>query len=199
MFNIDVDNGGISDLDEIDYGDWAARAQINWKPTDDALLYLAYNRGIKGGNWSLDPLGAVSAADPAALKHDPEKLNSYEVGFKLDFLDGRARLNGAVYYYDYQDYQAFSIFNLTPQVTNSDAESKGGELEFSVTPVTGLDFMLGAAYIDSEVEAVPDVFGGTITNVEFPDRTRVQPQLTRALPLARLWRRARGSGGWPME
>jgi len=165
VFNVDIDNGGVADLAKIDYGDWAARAQLNWKPTDDALLYLSYNRGIKGGNWSLDPLGAVA---PESLKHDPEKLNSYEVGFKLDLMEGRARLNGAVYYYDYHDYQAFSIFNLTPQVTNSDAESKGGELEFTVTPVTGLEFMLGAAYIDSEVEAVPDVFGGTITNVEFP-------------------------------
>ncbi len=163
VFNID--NVAIPDIDTIDYGDWAARAQVNWKPTDDALLYLAYNRGIKGGNWSLDPLGAV---DPASLKHDPEKLNSYELGFKLDLLEGRARLNGAVYYYDYHDYQAFSIFNLTPQVTNSDAQSQGGELEFSVSPTTGLDFVFGAAYIDSNVDAVPDVFGGTITDVDFP-------------------------------
>ena len=163
MFNIA--NLGIPDIDTIDYGDWAARAQINWKPADGTLLYLAYNRGIKGGNWSLDPLGAV---DPASLKHDPEKLSSYELGFKLDLLDGRARLNGAVYYYDYHDYQAFSILNLTPQVTNSDATSKGGELEFSVSPVTGLEFNIGAAYIDSKVDAVPDVFGGVVTNVDFP-------------------------------
>jgi iron complex outermembrane receptor protein len=168
VFNIDVDNGGIADLDEIDYGDWAARAQINWKPTDAALLYLAWNRGIKGGNWSLDPLGAVTAVSFAALKHDPEKLDSYEFGFKLEMMGGRARLNGAVYYYDYHDYQAFSIFNLTPQVTNSDATSHGGELEFAITPVTGLDFQLGAAYIDSKVDSVPDVFGGTISDVEFP-------------------------------
>jgi iron complex outermembrane receptor protein len=152
-------------VDTIDYGDWAARAQLNWKPTDDALLYLAYNRGIKGGNWSLDPLGVVEVS---SLQHDPEKLNAYELGFKTDFQGGRARLNGAVYFYDYTDYQAFSLFNLTPQVSNSDAESMGGELEFSVSPATGLHIAVGAAYIDSEVDAVPDVFGGTITAVDFP-------------------------------
>ncbi len=163
VFNID--DVAIPEIDKIDYGDWAGRAQLNWKPTDDALVYFAYNRGIKGGNWSLDPLGGVL---PASLKHDPEKLNSYEVGFKTDFMGGSARLNGAVYYYDYKDYQAFSIFLLTPQVTNSDAESKGGELEFTVSPTAGLDLMIGAAYVDSEVEAVPDVFGGMVTNVDFP-------------------------------
>jgi iron complex outermembrane receptor protein len=163
VFNID--DVAIPDIDTIDYGDWAGRAQLNFKPSDDALLYVAYNRGIKGGNWSLDPLGGVL---PEALKHDPEKLNAYEVGFKTDLMGGNARLNGAVYYYDYKDYQAFSIFLLTPQVTNSDAESKGGELEFTISPTAGLDLMIGAAYIDSEVEAVPDVFGGVVTNVDFP-------------------------------
>ncbi|HSC08236.1 MAG TPA: TonB-dependent receptor [Steroidobacteraceae bacterium] len=163
VFN--VDNLTTPGIDTIDYGDWAGRVQLNFKPSDDALVYLAYNRGIKGGNWSLDPLGFVAEED---LKHDPEKLNSYELGFKTDFMGGSARLNGAVYFYDYKDYQAFSIFNLTPQVTNSDAESMGGELEFTVSPTDGLDFMVGAAYIDSEVEAVPDVFGGVITDVDFP-------------------------------
>jgi iron complex outermembrane receptor protein len=163
VFNID--DVAIADIDTIDYGDWAGRVQLNFKPSDDSLVYLAYNRGIKGGNWSLDPLGGV---DPAALKHDAEKLNSYELGWKTDFMDGSARLNGAVYFYDYKDYQAFSIFLLTPQVTNSDAESKGGELEFTISPTAGLDLMVGAAYIDSEVEAVPDVFGGVVTNVDFP-------------------------------
>jgi iron complex outermembrane receptor protein len=165
VFNIDVDAADVPGIDTIDYGDWAGRVQLNFKPSDDALVYLAYNRGIKGGNWSLDPLGFVAEQD---LKHDPEKLNSYELGFKTDFMGGSARLNGAVYFYDYKDYQAFSIFNLTPQVTNSDAESMGGELEFTVSPTEGLDFMVGAAYIDSEVESVPDVFGGVITDVDFP-------------------------------
>ena len=163
VFN--VDDVAVPGVDTIDYGDWAGRAQLNWKPSDDALIYLAYNRGIKGGNWSLDPLGFV--ADDS-LQHDEEKLNAYELGFKTDLMEGSARLNGAVYFYDYQDYQAFSIFNLTPQVTNSDAESMGGELEFSVSPTDGLDLAIGAAYIDSEVESVPDVFGGVITDVDFP-------------------------------
>src|SRR5690606_948749 len=71
------------------------------------------------------------------------------------------------YYYDYSDYQAFSLVNLTPQVANSDAEAWGGELELALMPADGLDIMVGAAFIDSEVDAVPDVFGGTV-EAEFP-------------------------------
>ncbi len=163
IFNID--NVPIAGIKDIDYGDWAARAQLNWKVQDQMLLYAAYNRGIKGGNWSLDPLGAVANE---GLKHRPEKLNAYEVGWKADLLHGTVRLNTAAFYYDYSDYQAFSLVGLTPQVTNSAATAHGGEIELTVAPTNGLDFNFGASFIHSEVAAVPDVFGGTV-KAEFPN------------------------------
>ena len=36
---------------------------------------------------------------------DPEDLVSYELGFKGDFLDSRARLNAAVFYMEFEGYQ----------------------------------------------------------------------------------------------
>jgi iron complex outermembrane receptor protein len=167
IFNID--SVPIPNVDDIDYGDWAARAQLNWKVQDHMLLYAAYNRGIKGGNWSLDPLGAVANEN---LKHRPEKLNAYEVGWKADLLQGTVRLNTAAFYYDYSDYQAFSLVGLTPQVTNSDAKAHGGEIELTVSPTSGLDLNFGASFIDSKVDAVPDVFGGTV-KTEFPNAPSV--------------------------
>jgi iron complex outermembrane receptor protein len=162
VFNLAA--AGIPGIDTIDYDDYAARLQLNFVPNDDNLLYAAFNRGIKGGNWSLDPSGAVALTH---LKHGPEVLNAYEVGWKSDLWDGRARLNVAAFYYDYQDYQAFSLVNLVPQVTNSDADANGGEIELTLAPATGLTLQLGAAFLDSTVDAVPDVFGGTV-KAEFP-------------------------------
>ena len=164
-FNIANLTGTYPGINKIDYGDWAARAQLNYKPVEHQLLYLAFNRGIKGGNWSLDPLGGVA---PDALKHHEEVLRAYELGWKAEFLDGRARVNSAVYYYDYNGYQAFSLTNLVPQVTNSDAKSHGGEIEFTAVPVKGLNVGLGAAFINSKVDAVPTPFGVTV-EAEFPN------------------------------
>jgi iron complex outermembrane receptor protein len=167
VFNIrDV---AIPGIDTIDYGDYAARLQLNFRPMDGTLFYASYNRGIKGGNWSLDPLGGVANEN---LKHREEVLNAYELGLKTDLFGGTARLNAAAFYYDYQDYQAFSIIGLTPQVTNSDAKAHGGEIELVANPLNGLDLMFGAAFVDSEVEAVPDVFGGTV-EAEFPNAPSV--------------------------
>jgi outer membrane receptor protein involved in Fe transport len=79
----------IPGLDDIDYGDYAARLQLNYVPSDATLLYVSANRGIKGGNWSLDPLGGVAIPD---LKHDEEVLWAYEVGIKQTFAGGLANL-----------------------------------------------------------------------------------------------------------
>ena len=53
-------------------------------------------------------------------------------------------------------------------MTNSDADSNGGEVELTINPMPGLDLLFGAAYINSSVDAVPDVFGGTV-EAEFPN------------------------------
>ena len=164
-----INNVAIPGIDSINYGDWAARAQVNWKPMDETLVYASVTRGIKGGNWSLDPLGGVADAN---LKHKQEVLYSYEIGLKSTVLDGLGRFNAAAFYYDYHDYQAFSLTGLTPQVTNSDAREYGGEVEFTVSPTDGLDVMLGASFLDSKVDAVPTVFGTTKT-AEFPNAPSV--------------------------
>jgi iron complex outermembrane recepter protein len=163
----DISRVGIAELDSINYTDWAARLQLNYTLDDGTLLYAAWNRGIKGGNWSIDPLGTVAAIEPANLRHNEEVLYSYEIGVKTDVSE-KVRLNASLYYYDYEDYQAFSILGLTPQVANSDARSYGGEVEMTLFLVDNLDLLFGAAYIDSKVDAVPDVFGGTV-KAEFPN------------------------------
>ena len=148
----------------IDYGDFAARLQLNIHANDDTLWFLSWNRGIKGGNWT-----AAAAITIDELKHTEETLNAYEAGVKATFADGTARLNATAFYYDYEDYQAFSLTGLTPQVTNSDATASGGEIELFWTPGDGWDIVLGAAFVNSDVDFVPAVFPGTgTTNAEFP-------------------------------
>ena len=154
--------------DRISYGDVAARAQLNYKPNRDLLFYLSYNRGIKGGNWSPSP--TVTLAD---FRHRNEVLDSYEIGMKSTIAPG-TRLNMAAFYYDYHDYQAFSLTNLQPQVTNSDATVKGAEIELYSRPLRNLDVALGAAFLDSNVDFVPAVFPGTGTSdAELPQAPHV--------------------------
>ena len=152
----------------IDYGDWAGRLQFSYQ-TENNLIYGAINRGIKGGNWS--PSSDVSLDN---FQHSEEVLLAYELGIKSTIFDGKGRVNAAIYYYDYDDYQVFSLVGAVPQVANSDASSYGGEIEFAYYPTENWDLNVGLAYIDSEVDFVEGVIPGSgNSNVEYPQAPRV--------------------------
>lgn len=152
--------------------DWAGKGQLDWTPNSGTLLYASVSRGIKGGNWST-PLFADSIAlnGLASLRHGPETLYAYEVGAKSS-LAPRMRLNGAVFYYDYKDYQAFSLVNFVQSVTNNDATIKGAEMEFNWTPMRGLTLNFGAAYLDTKVRDV-QAPSGVLIDTEMPQSPKV--------------------------
>ncbi len=128
---------------------FAARAQLNWKPSDGVLAYASWNRGVKSGGYNAPLLPTPFFISPEFMTYDPEKLDAYEVGVKLDL--GRARLNASTYYYDYKNCQAFSILGLDTFTLNADCKNKGFEVEFEGSAAKGLDYHFGVGYTDAEV------------------------------------------------
>jgi iron complex outermembrane receptor protein len=135
---------------ELSDHDIAAKAQLNWRPTDDWLVYAGYSRGIKSGGFNL-PLFPIAASD---FEFGGEVLDAYEIGFKASLTD-KVRLNASAYYYDYHDYQAYSFDGFATFLFNASARSYGGELELAMSPVEGLDVLLGLALLDSKLSDVP--------------------------------------------
>lgn len=136
---------------------WSARVQLDFKPSDDFLAYASYNRGVRGGGFNAPLLPTVTLATEDFLNYDPEVLNAFELGFKWDFPNRLGHLNAATYYYDYSNFQAFSIIGLDTFTLNSDAENYGFEVELLLTPTSGLDFLIGVGYIDSTLTNVAGV------------------------------------------
>jgi iron complex outermembrane receptor protein len=134
---------------------WAGKAQLDWRPNDDLLVYGGINRGVKAGSFNAPLLGTFFTVGESNVPYDEEVLISYEGGFKATLGDGSTRLNGSVFYYDYQDYQAFLFVDVGGIVFNADAETYGAELELQTTPLDGLDLLFNVAWFDSEVEDVP--------------------------------------------
>ncbi len=92
------------------------RASLSFKPTDDHNLYVSYSQGFKGGGF--DPRGAgVNAPDlngdmirqdsevAAYLSFKPEKVDSYEIGYKGRLLDRKLTVALAGFWADYTDVQ----------------------------------------------------------------------------------------------
>lgn len=132
---------------------WSGKVQLDWRAADDVLLYAGVNRGVKAGSFNA-PLAGNPVVTDAQLDYGPETLYAYEVGVKSEFLDRRARLNAAIYYYDYRNYQASLFLGLAQRILNSQATTKGAEASFVVNPVEGLDLELSAAYVDTNVEDI---------------------------------------------
>jgi len=134
---------------------WAGKAQVDFHVAPDQLLYVSYNRGVKGGGFTA-PLFPGTIANTADLTFKPEELTSYEVGYKSEFLNHSLRLNAAAYYYDYHDYQALIYtVSLNQLIRNADATHKGVETEIDWMPDQAWRFGLGVAYLDAVVKNVP--------------------------------------------
>lgn len=163
-----IDEGLGADHNKIDYGDYAARLQLDFRLNVDTLLFASYNRGIKGGNWSPNQNVFAGQLELQNIRHDEETLHAFELGIKTELADGLARLNATVFYYDYQGYQSFSFTGFTPSVANKDATAQGAEIELFLTPGDSLDFIFGLSVMDSEVEDVDTAIDGVTVDAELP-------------------------------
>ncbi|MBI1251105.1 MAG: TonB-dependent receptor [Alphaproteobacteria bacterium] len=85
--------------------EFTPRVAVNWRLNEDFLAYASYTRGYNAGGFSAR---AGTVAD-VTTPFDPEFINAYEVGFKSDWFDRRARLNVALFYNDYEDKQEEAI------------------------------------------------------------------------------------------
>ncbi len=114
----------------------------------DAMIYGSYSRGYKSGG-----VTGFYVTDPTAkAPYDPEFINSYEAGFKSTWAENRLRLNGAVFYYDYRDLQAFGVIGGEFRIFNvAKSRVQGGELEASWLPVAGLKVEAGLGLLNSRV------------------------------------------------
>lgn len=139
----------VSGIDRISKGDIAARVALNYKPNSDTLLFLSWNRGIKGGNFTLS-----SQVTPANFQHKAEVLNSFEAGVKWSNPDHSLRINATAYKYLYKNYQAFALIAGVPQVGNSDADANGAEIEAFWSPSKHFNVNLGATYEKTNVDVV---------------------------------------------
>jgi len=92
------------------------RASVSFKPSDGHNVYASFSQGFKGGGF--DPRGAgVNAPDlnndgvrsdaevSAFLSFKPEKVDSYEVGYKGSLLDRKLFVALAAFRMDYTNVQ----------------------------------------------------------------------------------------------
>ncbi len=100
--NIDTQTLNFSDAPlDLSWTDLSPRLGVQWEPNPDTNIYAFFAQGFRAGgvNFRTTTLGSgagVLSGAPRAF--DPEEQDSFEIGWKQDFMDGRARMNIALFH-----------------------------------------------------------------------------------------------------
>ncbi len=161
----DFELGGLNSNGVLNESDVIFRAALDWRVTDDLLLFATFSQGFrppvtnrnagKAANNQVGPFDGYAV--PAIATTDD--LDNYEIGIKSEWLDGTLRVNATAFYSEINNLQtsrfdpsnvAFLVF-----IENvGDAEIYGLDADFAwlVTP----NFTLTGAIslLDTELKRV---------------------------------------------
>ena len=137
------------------------RAAIDYKLTDDVLLYASYSTGKHSGGFSYSPLS--NTAGQPLPPYDTESVEAFEAGMKASFFDRRLQFNLAAFYNLYSNLQVQTSF-ANPLVANSvitilsnGAKSKAPGVDLSIVafPTPKLRFNLAVNYLHARDDPFP--------------------------------------------
>ncbi|MBL4672197.1 MAG: TonB-dependent receptor [Arenicella sp.] len=138
--------------DSLENDAFSGNVGLDWDLSDATSIYTTVARGFKSGGFN------VGFGDGSS--YDSETLTSYEFGLKTSF--GRTRLNGALFYYDYQDLQALTFNSATAasSISNaSDVTVLGGELEIVSNVTDNLLISAGLSVLDTKIDSISTPVG----------------------------------------
>lgn len=83
---------------------WTGTLKLSYMLTPDVMVYGGYDRSFRPSGVSIS--GDTLSGD--SLTFGSESSDNIELGIKTTLADGRVRLNAAVFYQQFNDYQAYS-------------------------------------------------------------------------------------------
>ena len=151
--------------DTLDFSSTDPRISLDYKISDDAMVYASYATGFKSGGVQY----AVSSPATAANSFDEEKLSMIELGIKSRMLEGRMQFNAALYRYKYTDQQVQSIVDVggAPEaLTQNAGESTMTGVEFDVVALLTENFKanFNYTYQDAEFDKFASLTGSLAGN-----------------------------------
>ena len=154
-------------IGELDLGNLSPNISLTYNINPKVSTYGKYSRGFRPASWwemngnQINLTAAAPYQTKGNSEVDPEKSNSYEIGFIGDFKNNKIKL--AAYYNSYKDFIGSKVTGYetvdavenvrTTQITNvSDANIKGLELSNEFFLNDNFSLITSAAYQEGEDE-----------------------------------------------
>ena len=130
------------------------KVQLSYDWTEEIMTYFSWGRGFRSGLFN-DVLANSLVGTPRLVKQ--EESDSFEIGLKARFFDGRLAINSALFHTDFKDQQFFffDLFTFTQNTINiNDTSIDGLEVELIASELflQGLDLTASVGVIDAEID-----------------------------------------------
>ncbi len=133
------------------FTDFSPRISLAWQPVPAHNIYVTYSEGFKGGFF--DPRGLTSQAPDVNgdgqitfedefqfLLVQPEEVDSFEIGVKSSWLNGRLNTSLAIFFSDYTDVQIPGSFGLDTDGDGLDDQFIGITTNAAEATLNGVEF-----------------------------------------------------------
>ncbi|WP_029986868.1 TonB-dependent receptor, partial [Sphingobium sp. HDIP04] len=153
---------------KLSFSNVSPRVGIELHPTERIMLYGSFSKGFKSGGWTTRvsapvPPDPTKPADKQAPSFNPEKADTFEIGFKSQLFDRMLQVNAAAFYTDYKGIQIQIQRGIGASFENAgNARIKGFEVETIFAPSRVFRVSASAGYIDAYYRRINDP-SGTIT------------------------------------
>jgi len=157
----------VSDLSN-DESDFSPKFGVDYQLTPNVLTYLSWTKGSKAGGFNRSASNVQIASIPVA----PESVTAYEIGTKGRTADGRFSGSLAVFYNEYEDYQATitnpiiggELVSGQVLVNAAQATTYGAEFEGTARLFEGLEWKLAVAYLDAKFDSFANPTGAAASD-----------------------------------
>lgn len=156
---------------------------LNYSLFEDSYIYGRASSGFKSGGYNLDFIN-INQVD-AGIEFDDETVESYEIGYKGEFPDQHLRLNMALFYSQFDDYQVNQYVDLgggrtALAITNAaTVVTKGFEMDLTYYPTANLQLTAALGLLDASFDSFPN--GGTGGSDASGNKLPYAPEMTASL------------------
>lgn len=159
-----IEGRGAFDEDKATY-----KVGFDYQITPDMMIYFTHSTGYRPGSFSSTYASPV--VPQIVFGHTgAETAVNNEIGIKSDWFDRRLRANIAIFDTDYENLQTQSTA-IPYNVTATDFEFRGVELELEARPISALSLFASIGYLDAD----------TLSGVNKGKRPRRTPEWTYSI------------------
>jgi catecholate siderophore receptor len=132
---------------------WSYRGGLIFHPVPSHSYYFSY-----GSSWN--PSAEALSLNDANQDTPPEKNRTFEVGAKIELMQGALNLQGALFQIDKTDARTDDPITGTVEVLDGKQRVRGFEVGIAGRVLPGWNVFAGYTFLDSEIRESNDLQGG---------------------------------------